>query len=74
MIPKRLSTRGGFGPRILPRPNGREGRREERPPQRLDISRRGRRRAAPGLNSGAYLWRRPRQGASRRNRGIPPAR
>ena len=35
---------------------------EERPPRRLDISRRGRNRAAPGLKPGAYLWRRHRKG------------
>ena len=32
------------------------------PPRRLDISGRGRIRAAPGLKAGAYLLRRPRQG------------
>ena len=44
-------------------PPGRAGRGlGERPPRRLDISRRGRGRAAPGLKLGAYVGRRPRQG------------
>ena len=55
-----------------PRPDGWEGNGEAIPPRRLDISRRGIHRVAPGLKPGAYLWRGPRQGPPAAAAELPP--